>query len=168
MKESIIFSHIFGYIHTVFLLVALGHSCMNPFIYFWTDARVRYGFLELIGSIPGVKRCFPKIKWENNMSRRWCIGCSSFLLISFISIIVTAGDRARPITTPSPGTTPACRAQQCSGRLARRGPGVTWRWGHWGKLTTGILSSAYSWKNWNLELIKNSNWTMKFLLFNDS
>ena len=90
-KENYYFSHIFGYIHTVFLLVALGHSCMNPFIYFWTDARVRltdiqkhyevsgnfqsfskrYGFLDMFGRVPGVKRCFPNIKWgEHNLCRR--------------------------------------------------------------------------------------------------
>ena len=68
-KVSLFFSHIFGYIHTVFLFIALGHSCINPFIYFWTDARVRWGFLDLFGSIPGVKNCFPNISWESPLTR---------------------------------------------------------------------------------------------------
>jgi len=53
------YSHIFGYIHTVFLFIMLGHSCINPFIYFWTDARVRYGFLNLLGKIPCIRKCLP-------------------------------------------------------------------------------------------------------------
>ena len=69
IKVSLFFSHIFGYIHTVFLFIALGHSCINPFIYFWTDARVRWGFLDLFGSIPGVKKCFPNISWESPLTR---------------------------------------------------------------------------------------------------
>lgn len=69
IKILILFSHIFGYVHTVFLFIALGHSCINPFIYFWTDARVRFGFLDLIGSIPGVKRCCRGVQWDNNFGR---------------------------------------------------------------------------------------------------
>ena len=69
VKYSSFFSHIFGYVHTVFLFIALGHSCINPFIYFWTDARVRFGFLDLIGSIPGVKRCCRGVQWDNNFGR---------------------------------------------------------------------------------------------------
>ena len=30
-----------GYIHTVFLFLALAHSCINPFVYFWMNTRVR-------------------------------------------------------------------------------------------------------------------------------
>ena len=69
INKFIFSSHIFGYIHTVFLFIALGHSCINPFIYFWTDARVRWGFLDLFGSIPGVKACFPNITWESPLAR---------------------------------------------------------------------------------------------------
>ena len=70
--QNIIFSNIFGYVHTVFLFIALGHSCINPFIYFWTDARVRFGFLDLIGSIPGIKKCCRGVQWDNNFGRWVC------------------------------------------------------------------------------------------------
>ena len=53
----------------MFLFIALGHSCINPFIYFWTDARVRFGFMDLVGSIPGVKKCCPTVNWDHPYKR---------------------------------------------------------------------------------------------------
>ena len=30
----------------------------------------RYGFIDLVGAVPGVKRCCPGIKWDNSNIHR--------------------------------------------------------------------------------------------------
>lgn len=59
-----------AHLHTIFLLLALSHVCYNPIIYFWMNARVRYGFLDMFGSIPGIRKCFPKVTWDSPFSRK--------------------------------------------------------------------------------------------------
>ena len=40
------------YVHTVFLWLALSHTCCNPVIYFWMNKKVRYKFAVLFSSVP--------------------------------------------------------------------------------------------------------------------
>ena len=37
-----LFREIFGYIHTIFLFLALSHACYTPLIYFWMNVQVKY------------------------------------------------------------------------------------------------------------------------------
>lgn len=45
------------YIWFVFHWLAMSHSCYNPVIYCYMNARFRVGFLQVLYFIPGVRRC---------------------------------------------------------------------------------------------------------------
>ena len=40
--KMFLFREIFGYIHTIFLFLALSHACYTPLIYFWMNVQVKY------------------------------------------------------------------------------------------------------------------------------
>ena len=39
----------FPYVFTAVHILAVSHTCMNPFIYCWMNRRVRYGFMDIAG-----------------------------------------------------------------------------------------------------------------------
>ena len=39
------------YIFTVVHMMAVSHTCYNPFIYCWMNNRVRHGFLNVLGNL---------------------------------------------------------------------------------------------------------------------
>lgn len=45
------------YIWFVFHWLAMSHSCYNPVIYCYMNARFRVGFLQVLYVIPGIRRC---------------------------------------------------------------------------------------------------------------
>lgn len=45
------------YIWFVFHWLAMSHSCYNPVIYCYMNARFRIGFLQVLYFIPGIKSC---------------------------------------------------------------------------------------------------------------
>lgn len=38
--------------------LAMSHSCYNPFIYFYMNARFRGGFVQVLHAIPGLRHCW--------------------------------------------------------------------------------------------------------------
>uniref|UniRef100_A0A1B0GFG4 G-protein coupled receptors family 1 profile domain-containing protein n=1 Tax=Glossina morsitans morsitans TaxID=37546 RepID=A0A1B0GFG4_GLOMM len=45
------------YIWFAFHWLAMSHSCYNPIIYCYMNARFRGGFLQIIHRVPGLRRC---------------------------------------------------------------------------------------------------------------
>lgn len=45
------------YIWFIFHWLAMSHSCYNPVIYCYMNARFRIGFLQVLYFIPGIRRC---------------------------------------------------------------------------------------------------------------
>uniref|UniRef100_A0A1A9VZB9 G-protein coupled receptors family 1 profile domain-containing protein n=1 Tax=Glossina brevipalpis TaxID=37001 RepID=A0A1A9VZB9_9MUSC len=45
------------YIWFAFHWLAMSHSCYNPIIYCYMNARFRGGFLQIIHQVPGLRRC---------------------------------------------------------------------------------------------------------------
>ncbi|KAF4524398.1 hypothetical protein B566_EDAN009314 [Ephemera danica] len=39
--------------------LAMSHSCYNPLVYCWMNARFRAAFAQTLAKVPGVKRCIP-------------------------------------------------------------------------------------------------------------
>ena len=48
-EESIYIHPSYPYIFTVVHILAVSHTCYNPFIYCWMNIRVRQGFLDVLG-----------------------------------------------------------------------------------------------------------------------
>ena len=48
-EESIYIHPSYPYTFTVVHILAVSHTCYNPFIYCWMNIRVRQGFLEVLG-----------------------------------------------------------------------------------------------------------------------
>lgn len=46
------------YFWFAFHWLAMSHSCYNPVIYCYMNARFRGGFVQILHCIPGVRRCF--------------------------------------------------------------------------------------------------------------
>lgn len=58
----------FPYIFTLIQIMAVSHTCCNPFIYCWMNLRIRHGFMEVLGNCPLVKKCCFWINWDANSS----------------------------------------------------------------------------------------------------
>ncbi|XP_076671412.1 RYamide receptor isoform X2 [Andrena cerasifolii] len=54
--------------------LAMSHSCYNPVIYCWMNARFRTGFLTAIGRVPGVHRFLRNDRRRNNNQNASMIG----------------------------------------------------------------------------------------------
>lgn len=46
--------------------LAMSHSCYNPVIYCWMNARFRTGFVTAIGHLPGARRMLRRERQRDN------------------------------------------------------------------------------------------------------
>ncbi|XP_053981949.1 RYamide receptor-like [Hylaeus volcanicus] len=62
------------FIWTVLHWLAMSHSCYNPVIYCWMNARFRSGFITAIGCLPGVHRILRNERRRNSNHNASMIG----------------------------------------------------------------------------------------------
>lgn len=56
------------YVWFILHWLAMSHSCYNPIIYCYMNARFRNGFLRMLHAIPGVRRCCCKDAYSRDRS----------------------------------------------------------------------------------------------------
>lgn len=65
-----------GYIHTIFLSLALSHTCCNPLIYLAMDNKIRFRFLKIISSVASVL-CLRKYRRRSTRDSGPEVTCTS-------------------------------------------------------------------------------------------
>lgn len=56
------------YVWFILHWLAMSHSCYNPIIYCYMNARFRNGFLRMLLAIPGIRRCCCKDAYSRDRS----------------------------------------------------------------------------------------------------
>ena len=54
----------FPYFFTIFHIMAVSHTCYNPFIYCWMNIRIRYGFMDVLEKCTLIRKCCFWIDWN--------------------------------------------------------------------------------------------------------
>lgn len=55
----------FPFVWMILHWLAMSHSCYNPVIYCWMNARFRTGFIAAIGHLPGTHRILRRERRDN-------------------------------------------------------------------------------------------------------
>ena len=61
--------YLLPYLFAAFHWLAMSHSCYNPVIYCWMNARFRLGFCAALDHVPGLGRLVPFVAAGNRGSR---------------------------------------------------------------------------------------------------
>lgn len=70
------------YLWFAFHWLAMSHSCYNPIIYCYMNARFRSGFIQVLHRIPGFRRCFclKKLRGTHKHLGESMMGATGFAL----------------------------------------------------------------------------------------